>query len=174
VKDAPSIVPDPFANLITLIEEYESESDEWARELSLQQLRTEERAIAVRLPHLERFAHFAVEGALFVRRQSDSARRNNGRNLTRNIRLAIECVRRRRDPAYDGFSDSNLMAHVGDQMGGIGRSSAIECIKSVLSHHMVVAKIRESGERRNPDRSRSIFDDSKRPLNNDRRIDSDA
>lgn len=161
--DSPSIVPDPLANLIALIDQYAMSSDEWDQYLLLDRLEAEERAIADRAPHLKRLAHAAVKGIRRVKSASNNGKRNGGRFLGRNIIIAMECVKRRRDPAYDHLNDTKLMAHVGAlRSPPLKRNTARDAVLSVICRPDVQAEIKKSSERKSPDSRRSIFDGSKK------------
>lgn len=163
---------DALANLIALVDRYQSTTDEWDCEVLLGQMREAESAVP---PDLKRLAHFAIEGALYVRRQSDLGKRNGGVNLARNIEMAAACIKLRHDPANDGRSDKALMEIVRKRsIYKLKPSAARSAILDGLAHAANSLLIKQFGVRGHPNKPRSIFDGSKRPPNNDRRIDSDT
>jgi hypothetical protein len=160
LADAPPLVPD-LAALIRLVGEYAT-ADEWTIEDVRARLDEEKRAISERFPAHGHFAHVTVEGAKFIRRQKDSGRNRPGWDRARNINMAAECIKRRRDRAYDEYSDTSLMTAVGQlEKFKLDRSQAIEACKDGLSDPMNQIRIRESEKHRRPDKRRSIFDASK-------------
>jgi hypothetical protein len=158
--DAPNVVPD-LAVLIRLVDEYAT-ADEWSIEDVRARLDEEKRTISERYPAHGHFAHVTVEGAKFIRRQKDSGRNRPGWDRIRNIDMTTECIKRRNDHAYDGYSDTRLMTDVGQlPRFKLDRSQAIEACKDGLSDSSNQIRIRESAKHRRPDKRRSIFDGSK-------------
>jgi hypothetical protein len=165
-EDAPSIVPD-LETLLTQVEAYldlpeNGEWDDLEREQALDSLEATAMAVLKSNPDLKTRVKVVCLGAKQLRANRKNGLQNvGGQHLARNIQLAIECVKRRRNPAYDDLCDSDLMARVGSELEDLKRTTAIDCIKLVLTDHLVARKIRESGERRRPDGRHSIFDGSK-------------
>lgn len=152
--------PDTLANLIALVDQYAVTTDEWETEVILRKLRETENAVP---SHLKRLAHFAVEGALFVRRQSDLGRKNGGAKLARNINMAAECINLRRDSANNHHSDAALIEIVRVRPRyNLGKSAARSAILDGLKHPSNLALLKKFGEPSNPNKPRSIFDGSKR------------
>lgn len=115
------------------------------------------------LPAFREVLRLASLGAEYSRRQGDNSKARIGRNRARNINMAAECIKRRRDPAYDGMNDSDLMAWVGSrQRKPLGRTQSIEAVKDGLTDPVNQSRIEQSGYRRRVDGRRSIFDGSKR------------
>jgi hypothetical protein len=157
----PSIVPD-LTVLIDLVEQYAA-ADKWDIEDARARLDEEERAIVRRFPAYRRFVHAAVQGTKYVRRQAESgalARANE--NRVRNIQMAAECIKRRRDSAYDSYRDTRLMEFVGKlERFKVGRTAAVDGIKDGLTDPSNQARIQESAKHRKAHQRRSIFDGSK-------------
>jgi hypothetical protein len=159
--ESPSIVPD-LTTLRDLVEQYAA-ADKWDVEDARARLDEEERAIVSRFPAYRRFVHAAVQGAKYVRRQAKSgAKARSNENRVRNIEMATECIKRRRDPGYDAYSDTWLMESVGklDRFKA-GKTAAIKGIKDGLSDSGNQSRLLESAKHRRPDKRRSIFDGSK-------------
>lgn len=165
MTDSPSIVPD-LTDLIALVGRYSTNCDAWETETILAKLREQEQAISERAPHLAFPAHALVEGALYLRRQSESTRearqkKEKERRETA-FRMAAECIARRRDPAYDDMSDIRLMEWVGALPPyGRAKSQARAMILAGMRDPRNIEKIKQFGARRETNRRRSIFDGTK-------------
>lgn len=156
-----------LAVLVDLIDRYSTNKDEWETELLLAKLREQGKTICLHAPHLARFAHAAIEGALYVRRQADAARmaRTSEKEecRERNFLMAAECISRRADPAYDDLSDIQLMIRVGAlPRYGLAKSQARAAILDGLRDPRSIEKIKQFGDHGNPNKRRSIFDGSKK------------
>lgn len=155
-----------LAELVELIDRYSTSREEWETEVLLARMREQEQAICRRAPHLARFAHAAIEGALYVRRQADASRMARSTEKEeyrdRNYLMAAECISRRADPAYDDLSDIQLMIRVGAlPRYGLAKSQARAAILDGLRDPRNIEKIKQFGDRGDPNRRRSIFDGSK-------------
>lgn len=152
MTDAPSIVPE-LSDLIHLIEQYADA--EIALDFdALQQVE----AAYERIPALRRFVHIVVVGKQCSQRARDRARRKTGNNRARNIEMATECIKRRRDSAYDEFSDTALMEWVGAlPRYKIGKTASIKAVTDGLSDSVNRSRIRESALHGRTDKRRSIF-----------------
>jgi hypothetical protein len=164
--DSPSIVPElsKLAELVDLYADADNELDIWNACTHL-----EEKAalIAALEPTFARLAKAVVDGTKFSRRQADNARKRaralSGSNRQRNINMATECIKRRRDPAYDYLSDTGLMGFVGALSEfDVGKTAANNAVVDGLSDPLNKSRIRESAQRGRVGGPRSIFDGSKR------------
>ncbi|WP_131871088.1 MULTISPECIES: hypothetical protein [unclassified Bradyrhizobium] len=155
-----------LAELIDLIDRYSASREEWETEVLLAKLREQEQAICRRAPHLARFAHAAIEGALYVRRQADASRMARSSEKEecreRNYLMAAECISRRADSAYDDLSDIQLMIRVGAlPRYGLAKSQARAAILDGLRDPRNIEKIKQFGDHGEPNRRRSIFNGTK-------------
>ncbi len=156
-----------LAELVDLIDRYSTNKDEWETELLLSKLREQEQTICRHAPYLARFAHAAIEGALYVRRQADSARMARSSEKQecreRNYLMAAECISRRADAAYDDLSDIQLIIRVGAlPRYGLAKSQARAAILDGLRDPRSIERIKQFGDHGNPNKRRSIFDGSKK------------
>jgi hypothetical protein len=146
--------------LIALVDRYQSTTNEWETETLLGTMREAENAVP---PHLRWFAHCAVEGAIFLRRQADAGKSNGGGNLPRNMEMARECILLRRDPANDARSDRALIdiVRVRPKLS-LKYSAARAAILDGLRHPSNLKLTKDFGDRGSPNAFRSIFNGTRR------------
>ena len=163
MDDSPSIAPD-LTELIALCKQYSTNRDPWETETLITKIRDEEQAISARAPHRTFEAHAIAEGTFYLRRQSDSGRQRGGEHKERNFRMAAECIARRANPDNDDTSDIRLMKRVGALPGydSLSKSQARAAILEGLRDPRNQERIKEFGNRGNPNRRPSIFDGTRK------------
>jgi hypothetical protein len=157
---SPSIVPG-LDELAELADQY-ANADQFEIEPARTRLDEKTALLSERNPKYRSLFHAVAVGVKFIRRQADSAKANaaerSGNNRVRNINMAKECIRLRRDPAYDAFCDTKLIKAVGAlPRFNVGKTAAIEAVRDGLTDPVNQSRLCQSGQRGKADKRRSIF-----------------